>query len=218
MKTITISCILVAVFLIHGCRCSGDSDANNDMKPTKNAFNSPGEALQQTKEHLHLILNENQRKAFGLASDEEIMRLETRVTLPITYVSMDQIDTTTSVDTAHGYWYGLGGGNASKIGVSVEQVDDVWVQHTIGMMKFVTATNRHGNTSRLIEIPGLEMSFLELTDEQRKAYTPIADYREAKLVADSLYSWDELRRLVGTYRIRLEREFGKDFINGSLDR
>src|SRR3546814_12450641 len=148
MKTITISCILVAVFLIHGCRCSGDSDANNDMKPTKNAFNGPGEALQQTKEHLHLILNENQRKAFGLASDEEIMRLETRVTLPITYVSMDQIDTTTSVATAHGYWYGLGCGNATKIGVSVEQVDDVEGQHDIGLIQFVTASTRPRQTQR----------------------------------------------------------------------
>src|SRR5690606_29731006 len=103
------------------------------------AFTSPGEALQQTKEHLHLILNENQRKAFGLTSDDEIMRLETRTTVPITYVPMNQLDTTLAAEANHGYWYGLGNDNMSKIGVSVEHVDNTWIQHTIGMKKFVTA-------------------------------------------------------------------------------
>jgi len=188
------------------------------MEPQTNTFDSPEEALKQAQEHLHLLLNENQRRTFDLSSEEEIMQLSTQVAIPITYVDLDRLNDTARVETADGYWYGLGSQDAAKIGISIERAGNKWIQSTIGMKKFVQATNRHPAVSRLVEVPGLEMSFLELPENQRISYVPIADYAEAKLSADSLYSWPELVRLLAVYRAQLEREFGEDFTRGNLER
>ena len=218
MKTLLIVYILGGVLALNGCQCGNDRNPQEDMEPQTNAYKSPEEALKRTQEHLHLLLNENQRKTFGLSSDEEIKQLTPQVTVPISYLPLERLGDTAYIKTDDGYWYGLGSGNAAKIGISVERAGDVWIQSVIGMKKFVQATNRHPGISRLVEVPGLEMSFVELAEQQHISYVPIADYPEAKFSADSRYAWPELLRMLDGYRAQLEREFGEDFIKGNLER
>ncbi|WP_257667588.1 hypothetical protein [Parapedobacter tibetensis] len=218
MKTLFASYILGIVLLMQGCQCDGIKDPNDDMKPIENKFDSPEEALRQAQENLHLIINENQRQVFGLSSDEEIKQLSTQAAVPITYLSIDQLKDTARISSDDAYWYGLGSEKTTKIGISVERADDSWIQSTIGMKKFVQAINRHPSATRLVEVPGLEMSFMELQDPDRPSYIPIVDYPEAKLSIDGRYSWVELIRILDNYREQLEIEFGEDFINGYLER
>jgi hypothetical protein len=218
MKTQLTTLILGCALALNGCQCNESRSPQDDMEPQKNAYKSPEEALKQTQEHLHLLLNENQRKVFGLSSDEEIQQLTTTLAVPISYLQLERLGDTARLQTDDGYWYGLGSGDAAKIGISVERAGDVWIQSTIGMKKFVQATNRHSGVTRLVEVPGLEMSFVELSENQRVSYAPIADYGDAKLSADSRYSWPELLRILDGYRVQLEREFGDDFTKGNLER
>lgn len=219
MKTQLITFILGGTLALNGCQCNDSRNPqDDDMEPHTNAYESPEEALKQTQEHLHLLLNENQRKAFGLSSDAEIQQLTTKLAVPISYLQLERLGDTARIQTNDGYWYGLGNGDVTKIGISVERAGDVWIQSTIGMKKFVQATSRHSGVTRLVEVPGLELSFVELTEDQRVSYAPIADYPDAKLSADNRYAWPELLRILDGYRVQLEREFGDDFSNGNLER
>jgi len=219
MKTQLTALILGCTLALNGCQCNdGRKPQDDDMKPQPNAYKSPEEALKQTQEHLHLLLNENQRKVFGLASDEEIQQLTTQLAVPISYLQLERLGDTTRIQNDDGYWYGLGNGDATKIGISVERAGDVWIQSTIGMKKFVQATSRHSGVTRLVEVPGLELSFVELTENGRISYVPIADYADAKLSADRRYAWPELLRILDGYRVQLQREFGDDFTKGNLER
>ena len=219
MKTQLTALILGCTLALNGCQCNdGRKPQDDDMKPQPNAYKSPEEALKQTQEHLHLLLNENQRKVFGLASDEEIQQLTTQLAVPISYLQLERLGDTTRIQNDDGYWYGLGNGDATKIGISVERAGDVWIQSTIGMKKFVQATSRHSGVTRLVEVPGLELSFVELTEKGRISYVPIADYADAKLSADRRYAWPELLRILDGYRVQLQREFGDDFTKGNLER
>lgn len=218
MKTLIITLILGCTLALNGCQCNDGRKPDDDMEHQPNAYKSPEEALKQTQERLHLLLNENQRKVFGLASDEEIQQLTTKLAVPISYLQLERLGDTARIQTDDGYWYGLGNGDATKIGISVERAGDVWIQSTIGMKKFVQATSRHTGVTRLVEVPGLELSFVELTENGRISYAPIADYADAKLSADRRYAWPELLRILEGYRVQLERKFGDDFTKGNLER
>jgi hypothetical protein len=218
MKTLIIACILGIAITSQGCgrNVSGDKDDNSTR--VENKFASPAAAFEQTKKNLVQILNENQRKTFALGSDQEIAALTKVTEIPVSYLALDRLKDTAMTLNDEGFLYTLGNGTSSKIAITVTQTQGGWMQNTVGMSNVVQAVNRFPAATRLVEVPGLEMSFLEQGDSTAKVYVPLRDYPEAGISQRGQYRQPELMRLLEAYRARLEKQFGADFTNGSLDK
>ena len=218
MRTLIIVCIIGIAVVSQGCGQNISGNKDDKTMRVENKFDSPTAAFEQTKRNLVQILNENQRKTFGLGSDQEIAALAKVTEIPVSYLQLDGLKDTAMTLNDEGFLYTLGGGTSSKIAITVTRTQGGWMQNTVGMSGVVQAVNRFPASTRLVEVPGLEMSFLEQGDSSAKVYVPLRDYPEAGISQRGQYRAPELMRLLEAYRARLEKQFGADFANGSLDK
>lgn len=202
-----------------GCN-SQNSDKNKDtMSTIDNNFNSAQEAFEQTKKNLPKLLDENRRKAFGLGTDEEINNLVTTAELPVLYLSMDQLKDSVLNSSNEGLFYFLGDQSSSKICVGVVKGSKGWVQSVIGLKIYVGAVNRIKNSKRIIDVPGLEISFIETTDSSgNNTYHAITSYPDAGISESVSYTQKSMLMALDAYKIDLEKKYGREFMNGDLER
>jgi hypothetical protein len=218
MRTLIFASIIGIAMASQGCGRNMSGDKSEDANRVENKFATPAAAFEQTKQNLIQILNDNQRKTFGLGSDQEIAALAKVTEIPVSYLPLDRLSDTAMTLNDEGFLYTLGSGTSSKIAITVTQTQGGWMQNTVGMSNVVQAVNRFPASTRLVEVPGLEMSFLEQGDSSARVYVPLRDYSEAGISQRGQYRAPELMRLLEAYRARLEKQFGADFTNGSLDK
>ncbi len=212
-----IFCILLVIVAL-AMSCNRKGSGNNGEQPVENSYNTPEEAFEQARKNLPVLLNDNQRKTFGLDSDDSIKALEKKTTIPVTYVTFSQLQDSTLKRSDDAIVYALGNNEGLRICISIGRQDNKWIQSVIGLKKYVTLFQQRPDVKRIIDVPGLEMSFAEVTVNDTTGYFPVTDYPEAKMYRQELMSEPVLLRRLEQYRIELERKYGKDFLEGNLDR
>ncbi len=219
MKNIII-CILIFSTALMSCNRKGGNNGNTP--PSENDFSTPAEAFEQAKKSLPDLLNDAQKKAFGLESAEVIRQLSKTNEIPVSYLDLNKLKDSSSAFFDEAVLFGLGDSNGTKICISVRKQNNRWIQSVIGMKKYVTVLQQRTGVSRIIDVPGLEMSFVEVKTGDSTAaslgYYPVADYPDANIYQQETYSKAQLLNRLEAYRITMERKFGKDFTSGNLDR
>lgn len=210
---------LAALFLMGGsCNRKGSGNNGDDQPPMENKYNTPSDAFEQARKNLPQLLNENQRKSFGLASDDAIKNLVKTSEVPITYLGLNQLRDSTVKQSDDGMLYGLGDKAGSRICISVRKQNNSWVQSTIGIKKYVNVINQRPGLTRIVDVPGLEMSFAEVKSADATTYYPVMDYPDANLFQQQALTVPELLRTLENYRATMEKKYGADFTNGNLER
>lgn len=212
-----IFCILFVIAAL-AVSCNRKGSGNNGEQPAENSYNTPEEAFEQARKNLPSLLNDNQRKTFGLDSEDSIKTLEKKTAIPVTYVAFSQLQDSTLKRSDDAIVYALGNNGGPRICISVGRQGDKWIQSIIGLKKYVTLFQQQPDIKRIIDVPGLEMSFAEITTNDTTAYFPVTDYPEAKMYRQEFMSEPVLLRRLEQYRMELERKYGKDFTEGTLDR
>lgn len=86
------------------------------------------------------------------------------------------------------------------------------------MKKHVNAIGSQPNTIAVVEALGLEMSFLEIQENGEKIYRSIVDYPDAKISLRETYKASALLQALESHRAALEKQFGKAFSAGDLEK
>jgi hypothetical protein len=198
--------------------CSQKKSAEMSSQRSENSYPTAEAALEAAKTNLPAILNQAQKRSYGLESDEQIRNLATTHDLQLVLLAMNQLRDSVIRTAADARIYALGQGARPNICISVNKAENNWVISTVGMKKYVDAIGEEPDVTAIVEALGLELSFLEVQAEGEKGYRPIVDYPEAELVAQNTYSAPVLLQALERYRAALERQFGDAFSAGELDR
>lgn len=200
------------------CNQSDKKGQNDQTPPVENKFDTPEEAFAQTKKNLHLILTDRMRSSYGLDTDEAIRSLKKSEEVPVSYLPLERLGDSTLTMNDDGFLYGLGNEQETKICVQVNRMEGNWIQSSIGMKKYVNTFRNFPDCKRIVDVPGLQLTFVEVADSSGVKYAPIADYSEADISADRRFSKSELMQSLANYKMYLEEKYGKDFTMGNLDR
>lgn len=206
-------CLVVSTF---GCSQKKTPGMNDQPRP--NSYPSAEAALAAAKSNLPDLLNETQKRAYGLDSDEKIKNLATTHDLQWVQIPMNQLKDSVIRSSVDARIYSLGQEGKPNICISVNKAENNWVVNTIGMKKYVNAIGAQANTTAIVEALGLELSFLEVTEGADKKYRPLVDYPEASLSSKEMYSAGALLQSLESYRAAMERQYGKAFSTGDLDK
>jgi hypothetical protein len=198
--------------------CSQEKKRGMNDQARSNNYPTPEAALAAAKANLPILLNEGQKRSYGLESEEQIKNLSTTHDLQWVQLPMNQLRDTVIRSAVDARIYTLGQAGKPSICVSVNKSENNWVVNTIGMKKYVNAVGAQANTTAVVEALGLELSFLEVTEGGEKRYRPIVDYPEAKLAAGEFYTAPVLLQALEDYRAMMEKLHGKAFSAGELDR
>jgi len=216
MKTIQVIAVFYLALGVLGCSKNKLSDVS--AQQVENSYPTADAAFNAAKNNLHSILNDMQKRSYGLESDEQIKNLTTTNDIPLILLSMNQLKDTVVNTAAEAKLYAIGQAGSPKICITVKKAKDTWMISTIGLKKYVDALASNTDVTGIVEALGLELSFLELQTANGKAYKPLTDYREAKLSSQATYSATQMLGSLENYRAALETKFGKEFSAGELDR
>lgn len=215
MKKVKLITALWLVLCILSCK-SKLNDVNSQQ--VENSYPTAEAAFTAAKNNLSSILNDTQKRSYGLESDDQIRNLSTTNDIPLILLPMNQLKDTVINTAVEARLYAAGDANTPKICITVKKIKDNWIISTIGSKKYVEALAGNANVTAVVEALGLELSFLELQTPAGKTYKPITDYGEARLSASETYNAATLLSNLENYRAALEKKFGKEFSAGELDR
>lgn len=216
--------ILCIVILLASMACNRNTTQLDNQNENGNNFKSAEEAISYTINNLPQILSEKQKASYGFASDEDIKTLTVIKTIPVIFISFDELvksaDTaliTNSENNKNAYLYSLGKDGQLRICVLLKNNKDKWIVSTIGMKKYILSLAAHNNAQSIIEFPGIEMGFVQLQDSSKKLYAPIAGYSSANINASDRYEEADLIRKLKNYVDVLDKKYQNKLRNGELD-
>lgn len=210
--------LIAACLLLCTIGCSQKKPSSMTEQPSQNSYPNPEAALAAAKASLPNLLNDAQKRSYGLDSDERIQNLSTTHDLAWVMLPMNQLKDSVIRSSVDARIYTLGVDGKPNICVSVNKAESNWIINTIGMKKYVNAIGGQANTTGVVEAMGLELSFLEVSENGEKRYRPIVDYPEANLSSRELYPAPALLKALESYRAAMERQHGKAFSTGDLDK
>ena len=192
----------------------------NDVnaQQVENSYPTAEAAFTSAKNNLHAILNEGQKRSYGIESNEQMQNLVTTNDLPLIFLNLDQLKDTVVSSVVDAKLFAIGQSGNPKICITVKKTNQNWIVSTIGLKKYVDALAANRDVTAVVEALGLELSFLELQTPIGKVYKPIANYAEANLSSTATYSAPVLMQSLENYRAALEKKLGKEFSAGELDR